>query len=355
VPTTQDRPLTPRRPRTRPLRLLANLAVTAVLTAVVAAATAGSVRADSFLRTEAYAFFTGYRTESWCLGDYEARLDGADLRGPHFAVTYLCRFIEDDTPAAVHAEFAGTPALAEGTELIVAQAALAPIYEPEAEEAAVDVWIEAGEQRIDLAGLPESWAYVAIAVPAGEDAVLWVEDDGRAQGLSLRTGARVEPVASYYNGIGFSADGTARYEFEDVRFGDTRYRAYVRCSGHASATRQAWHPELGWAAEGTSFLTVKLNWCHLFENDSGEEVLQWDLHHELSLVSADGDPIPLLWDEEPVDNKYRLLVTAVFAVPDDLAEVRLDFTPFGDLHNLREGGEFHLADTPDAVELAFSF
>lgn len=343
-------------PTTR-YRLLTPLIALALLTPAVAATAAGSVRADSFARTEAYALFTGSGTESWCLDDNEARLTDADLRGPHFAVSFLCGFIEADAPAAVDAAFAGTPVLADGTELLAVQSALTPVYRPEAEPAVVEVWVEAGAERIDLAGLPVPFGYVAVAVPAGEDAVLWVEDDGRAQGLSLRTGARVEPVTSYYNGVGFAAAGTASYEFEKVQVRNAHHGGRASCGGHASATRQVWHPELGWAAVGTSFLTVKLNWCHVFEDhESGEETLRWELHPELSLTSADGAPTPLRWDEEPAtDDGDRLLVTAVFSVPEDLTELRVDFTPLGDLYDLSAGGEFSFADTPDAVELAFEF
>ncbi|GAA2277334.1 hypothetical protein GCM10009853_034410 [Glycomyces scopariae] len=340
--------------RIRPLRALANAAVVLTVSAAVGATAAGSVAADSFVRTEAYELFTGQDTESWCIGDYDALTVGADLRGPHFAFSYLCRFAEDETPAAVHAAFAGTPALAEGTELLAVQSSLEPVYLPEVGAEAVDVWIEVGPERIDLAGLPVAFGYLAVAVPAGEDAVLWVEDDGRAQGLSLRTGDRVEPVASYYNGLASEAVDTARYEFADVQVRNSSRGGTALCGGYASATRQTWHPELGWAAEGTSFLTVELNWCHVLDDGSGTDVLRWELDPELALVSADGTPTPLQWTEDPGEDD-RLLVAAVFAVPEDLAELRLDFVPLGDLHDLVGGGDYYFGDTPEAAELVFRF
>jgi hypothetical protein len=68
-------------------------------------------------------------------------------------------------------------------------------------------WVQAGDRAFDLDRVPRYLEWVVVTVHVGESVALWVEDHGRAQGLDLRTGERIDPVAAYYNGIGFHSDG----------------------------------------------------------------------------------------------------------------------------------------------------
>ncbi|HEX2143269.1 MAG TPA: hypothetical protein VHG10_02055 [Glycomyces sp.] len=320
--------------------------------AAAALTTAGSAEPGSFALTGPYELFSGADEGSWCLNHPDSRSDGADLRGPHFALSFRCQFIQSEIPWTMHAEFETLPKLADDTEMLAVQFALSPKYQPEAEAGPVDIWIEAGTERFDLHGLPGSGDFAAVTVPNGDDAILWVEDEGRAQGLSLRTGERIDPVASYYDGIPAEADDWQifRYEKVLVRHSHDAYR--LTCAGPAEVTRHTWLPDQGWAAEGRVFIAVKLSWC-----DDFKDIVRWELDSEAALVVFEGGQptAPVHWSEAPESDRERLMVTAVFEVAHDNSDVRMDFTPVGHLENLREDEDYYFTETPEATEWTFEF
>ncbi|WP_100445414.1 hypothetical protein [Glycomyces xiaoerkulensis] len=339
----------PRSRQTIP-RTLAPLAA-----AALAAAGCGDIAPTE--TTGTYELFTGTGGSAWCDRGDEARLqeDGADLVGPHFAVSFLCHYAGTEAPEQVAAaveELADLPQVIDGAELLVNQIALAPTYEPVAEDGEVTAWIEAGEERFDLDALPLAGGYVAVTVPTGTDAVLWVEDEGRSQGLDFRTGAQVEPVTAYYNGLSRDAVDLDGYAYEEVQILNNRKSYELTCSsGWGQATRSVWSEERGWPSDGTVYLEIEFNWC-----DAYEGVVDWRLDQEaaLSLQGGDDPVAPISWEESSIEND-RILVTAVFEAPADAEELTVEFTPVGNLETLNGGEDYAFADGPESTEWTMSF
>lgn len=311
--------------------------------------------------TEAYELVTGDTESSWCAPEDDSRRleSGADLRGPHFALSLMCSYTGTAIPDPIAADVAALGELPEpesDTEFVLAQFALADTYDPEAETEQGDVaaWIEAGERELELEALPVPGGYVAVAVPVGEAAVLWVEDDGRAQGLDLRTGAQVDPVAAYYNGLSTEPVVVDEFAYEDVTIlnGTDAYR--LACgSDTLQGHRAVWREDRGWAAEGTVHLEVSFSWCGY--EDPG---IAWHLD-EAALTVETGDDVAeaLSWEAidlgEEFDGDTRHV--AVFAIPEDAAAATLVFTPVGDLENLDGGDDYAFLDTPEPIERELAF
>ncbi|MQM24778.1 hypothetical protein [Glycomyces albidus] len=300
-------------------------------------------------RTEAYELLTGAGGDSpWCaMGDDAWFLDqGADLKGPHFALSIQCRYQGTEIPESLQQNgsdaLADLPAAAGGVELLVAQVAASPIYEPEFGEGEVASWIQVGDERLDLETLPADGEFVAVAAPEDEDAVLWVEDEGRAQGLDLRSGERVDPVAGYYNGLAVEAARLEGFYYEDFEVSDGRDSWFLTCPAPwANATRNAWLEDRGWAGEGQVFLTVSFNWCHRYDT------LVWVLDPETA-VTVDGAS-PAYWNgEETVSGSMD--VDAVFTVPEDADDIAITFTPFGHVESAEDGEAWAFMESPTPTE-----
>lgn len=303
-------------------------------------------------RTEAYELVTAETDSTWCAsGDEWWFFDlGADLVGPHFSVSLLCHYEGTEVPEPVaerSPDLADLPEAADGTELLINQFALEPNLPLEFEEGEVAAWIAIGEERIDLDALPAPGSLLAVAAPTDEDAVLWVEDDGRAQGLSLRSGDQVEPIMAYYNGLStdvvqgdsFSAEAT-------VLNGDKAWDLTCH-SDFLEGDRSVWREDLGWAAEESVFLQVTFNWCTYEDN------LVWHLDPEASLAAQPGaEPVaPLSMSAEALpDTGGTLRYTAVFSIPENSRTLLMILTPVGDLENIVEGDDYAFLDTPAPSE-----
>jgi hypothetical protein len=312
------------------------------LLAALALGAAGGADAGSFARTAPFELISGVERDSWCaVGDDAYVLDAsADLRGPHFSFSLRCLFQDDAIPrklAAVGSDLEHVVPAEDGSEFLIAQIAHKAEYEPEHRTEAVRTsgWIQAGNERIDLDGIPTAGRYFVLSVPVGEDAVLWVDDAGRAQGIDLRTGAQVDPVGAYYNGLRSRAVEIGGYNTGRIDTYSGRSTGYVRCAnGSGTARRQVWREDLGWAAEGTVFLEVRFNWCSEFEFST------WELDRERA-VMVDRDT-PLSWTATELEGGWDELAI-VFAVPADADEITVDFTPYGDLES-NEFGPLMLAE-----------
>ncbi|MEU5155909.1 hypothetical protein [Glycomyces sp. NPDC021274] len=333
----------------KPLIALAALALTAT-----------GCSAIPFLeRTDAHELVTGATDTAWCAnGDDSWLLGGAaDLTGPHFGLSILCHFEGTTMPeeAADHAtELAELPELADDTEILVNQIALGPNYAAEFEDdpSQVTAWIESGDERFDLDAIPAPGDFLALTVPAGESAVLWIEDDGRAQGLDLRTGEQVEPVAAYYNGLATNVVQGDSFAAEVTVLNDAQAWDLSCHSDFLEGDRSVWREDLGWAAEGSVFLQVTFNWCTYEDN------LIWHLDPDASLAAQpDGEPLaPLSMSaEELPDTGGTLRYTAVFSVPENSESLKLILTPVGDLENIVDGDDYAFLDTPEPSERELTF
>jgi hypothetical protein len=270
----------------------------------------------------------------------------ADLRGPHFALSIQCHYQGAEIPESLKQGAADAlvdlPEAEGGVELLVNQVAVSPIYEPEFAAGEVVSWIQVGDERLDLEALPAVGEFVAVAAPEDEDAVLWVEDDGRAQGLDLRSGERAEPVPGYYNGLAVEAARLDGFYYEDFEVSDGSDSYFLTCpTPWANATRNAWLDGRGWAPEGQVFLTVSFNWCHRFDS------LVWVLDPETA-VTVDGAG-PAAWNEEET-NSGSTDVDAVFTVPEDAGEIAIVFTPFGHVESAEDGESWAFVDSPSPTE-----
>ena len=333
--------------------------ITSTLAPLVALALSATACAEiePLETTGVYELVSQSTGQTSCEPGDEARLleAGADLVGPHFAISFLCHFSGSSVPDEVveaAEELADLPTLVTGAELLINQIAFAPTYEPEATGGSVTAWIEAGDQLIDLNALPLSGSIFAVNVPAGEDAVLWVEDEGRAQGLDFRTGAQIDAAAAYYNGIGLGTVETDGFAYEEISVLNRSDAYRLTCSsGWGEVTRNVWSPDHGWAEDGTVFVTVDLRWC-----DDFEDILRWELDQKASVTIDGGDgPLPPVdWTQYDADND-RLGIRAVFEAPAASAELTVAFTPVGNLKNLSGGEDFAFVDTPETTDWQVSF
>ncbi|THV28964.1 hypothetical protein [Glycomyces paridis] len=308
--------------------------------------------------TEVYSLFTGDADSAWCVPGDESRLleSGADLRGPHFALSLMCSFTGTEIPDAVDSgDLSELQEADADTEFVIAQFALSDAYEAEAETGEVaGVWIEADGEKLALDALPAPGGYIALTVPTGGDVVLWVEDEDRAQGIDLRSGERVEPVAAYYSGLTTDPVVIDQFAYEDLSIVNDTDAYRVTCgSDTLEGQRSVWREELGWAEEGTVFLEVSFTWCSY--EDPG---ILWHLG-EGSLAARTGDaPAQALsWTEFELGEEFHgdLRYEAVFAIPEEAAAATLVFTPIGDLENLDGGADYAFAYTPDPIERELVF
>jgi hypothetical protein len=334
----------------KPLVTLATLALTAT----------GCSSIPFLDRTEAHELITGATDTTWCAQGDASWLLGfaADLTGPHFGLSIICHFEGTEMPeeAADHVtELADLPGLADDTEILINQIALGPNYSAEIAEdpSKVTAWIESGDERFDLDTIPEPGSFIALTVPADATAVLWIEDEDRAQGLDLRTGEQVEPVEAYYNGLGtdlFQGDG---FVAEEVTVLNDEKAWDLTCgSDFLEGDRSVWREDQGWAPEESVFLEVKYNWCAYEDN------LVWHLDPEGSLVANIGTtavaPLSMASEELP-DTGGTIRYTAVFAIPATDVSVTLALTPIGDLENIADGDDYAFLDTPKPIERELIF
>ncbi|MEU5870491.1 hypothetical protein AB0A73_02910 [Glycomyces sp. NPDC047369] len=291
-------------------------------------------------RTEPFEFFHGSGSPLWCADGDDAWVgdEGMHLLGPHFAVTVQCRFSGEELPAAVAAWSSGLtemPKAENGSEFVVNQVAAEP-YEPEFGYAPTSAWVAVGDREFELAQVPQLGDWVVLSAPVDQDAVLWVEDDGRAQGVDMRTGERVDPVFAYYNGLKADAE-LAAYAYEGIEIADGAGTGWVSCGASgAVAHRRIWREGPGWAAEGHVYLVVELSWCKDLDS------FAWNLDRERSVVIASGEAAETVeWTETEAEN--GVVVSAVFEIPDYDAEVSIDFTPVGEVVD-HEGGRWEFRE-----------
>ncbi|WP_157930540.1 hypothetical protein [Glycomyces xiaoerkulensis] len=332
--------------------------------AVLALSTSACAAIEPLETTGLYELFESPAPESECGRDDSSSLyeDDADLRGPHFAVSFSCHFAATEVPEQVAAEaeeLAGLPQLIDGAELLINRIAPAPYFEPEDQTAtsgAEDHWVEAGGERIDLDHMPVPGNYIAVSVPSGEDAVLWVEDEGRTQGLDFRTGDRVDPVAAYYNGVSLKKRKDDGWKYEDVKlWKGGRYWEIGCWSDWSYVTRALWDRERGWAPAGSAWLTVDFWWCggdHTFDE------VTWELDTERAIKVWDGDRYldPVDWSETENRGEERGLdVTVVFEVPVETDVLIADFTPVSEIIEHETGDRYRLRNLPEATEWMYLF
>lgn len=324
------------------------------LFAAASLTTAGSVGPDAFLRTEPYELVTGVDRDAWCdHGDDASVLyDPADLRGAHFALSLTCMYEVPAIPpeiAALIADLEHTPPASEGAEFLIAQASKRAAFQPEHSslDHHLEAWIQVGDERVALDSAPIDGSYLVLSVPVDEQAVLWVADDGRAQGLDLRTGAQVDRIEAYYDQISLSTVDLPGFDTENIDVYNSRVSGHVGClTTFGEASRAVWRDDLGWAAEGTVFIEVRSRWCTRFDE------VTWELDQEKA-VTIDGEA-PLSWIATVADDTQWDEITTVFAVPEDTVDITIDFTPYGDL-DTEKYGELHLVDRLPSFEWVAKF
>ncbi|MCD0443318.1 hypothetical protein LO763_06720 [Glycomyces sp. A-F 0318] len=316
-------------PRTAPFAALP-------LLAAVALGAAGSADADSFARTAPYELLTDVEPDPWCDDGEDAYVldTAADLRGPHFSLSLRCLFQDDAIPRDLAASDPGLEHVVpveDGAEFLIAQVARQADYTSEhgTDADRTTAWIQAGGERFDLAGVPAAGRYLVLSVPVGEDAVLWVEDTGRAQGLDLRTGEQVDPVGAYYSDLLLGTIEIDGYDTGKVEVYNSRGSGHVRCPQDSVwAHRFVWREDLGWAEPGTVFLELRFGWC------ARSDAFTWELDRE-SAVTVDRDA-PLSWTATELEGGWDHLAL-VFAVPEDADAITVDFTPYGDIEHVEAG------------------
>jgi hypothetical protein len=250
------------------------------------------------------------------------------------------------------------PPAQDGTEFLLVQVAEQAEYIAEhgTDPAWLSAWIQAGGERLELESVPEYGQFLVLSVPVDETAALWVEDDGRAQGLDLRSGERLEPLAPYYEDIGFWAESATGIDYSDVEFEGPSGSWTVGCSSNRTEfTRSMWLEDYGWAPEGSVFLQVEFWWC------TGEDVYEnciWTLDETRALVVSSGSDIaePIGWskvDSASVEGGQRHLV--VVAVPAEARELQVVFAPVGELTERDSGDRYSLAELPPVTEWTVQF
>lgn len=328
--------------------LLAALALTAV----------GSVASDSFLRTEALTLVTGADPEPWCDDAAPDDLADAVLRGAHFSFGLSCRFERAAIPepqAALSEDLAHMPPAEPGVAFLFAQFASRAAYPPDLryDAARLTSWIEVGSERLDLDSAPEADDFLILSAPDEAPVVLWVEDAGRAQGLDLRTGERVEPVAAYYEDLEFWTVTVDGYDYVDLLYRNGPGGGWLMCCSYswAELTRSAWTESLGWAPEGEVFLTVRFDWCGADYNE-----VEWRLDTDTALIVFSGSAIvaPAEWTVE-TDEFGAEVHQAVYAVPADTEGFAVMFLPLGEAVEKETGEVFHPVEVPTATSWLVEF
>ncbi|WP_205323684.1 hypothetical protein [Glycomyces sp. YM15] len=245
-----------------------------------------------------------------------------------------------------------------GVEFLIAQVALQADYLPEykSDPAWVTAWIEVDGERIDLGAPPSAGRYLVLSAPIGAEARLWVEDDGLAQGLDLRTGAPLDRLEPYYSEPGFWTESEGEFNTLDAYFVSGGRSWTLTChSNRVEFTRSMWLEDYGWAPEGSVFLQVEFWWC------TGEGVYDcgvWTLDTERSLFVRTGSEVwlPTGWtmrDHHSAAHGQRH--TAVVEVPATESEFRVDFAPIGELEEAGTGEVFRLGKFPDVFSWNVGF
>ncbi|GAA2277343.1 hypothetical protein GCM10009853_034420 [Glycomyces scopariae] len=304
-------------------------------------------------RTESHDFSFGGDSDPWCENgdEFWTGDEGVHILGPHFTVTVECRFVSEELPAQVAARssaLADKPKAADGSEFVINQVSLERMdahygYAPTA------AWVTIGDQRFDMDEAPQHGDWVVLTAPVDEEAVLWVEDDGRAQGVDMRTGERIDPVFGFYNNVSSTTDLFSGYRYDEVEFDHGDEYTWLACEyDGGSAWRNPWDEELGWASEGHVFLTVGLGWCRDFDE------FTWNLDRQRSITLASGEAVePVAWREFALDG-MGIEVQAVFEIPDYDAEITIAFTPVGEV--VDEGGElWEFREEPEPTEWTATF
>ncbi|THV28960.1 hypothetical protein [Glycomyces paridis] len=330
-------------------RLATVLAALAVLAATGLGA-AGSVGPGAFLRTAPLTLLTGEEREPWC---DEAELDGADLRGAHFSLSLRCSFERRAVPPAnarLTAAFPDLPPAEPGSALLFVQFATRPALLPDVRTDAdhLAAWIAVGDNRIDLDGVPGPGEYLVLAVPETGAVVLWVEDAGRAQGLDLRSGERIDPIEVYYGGPEFATVTVEGYEYEDqVYRKDLVSDWWILSNSHGvvDLTRTAWSETLGWAEDGSVYLRVRVGWWRVFRHG------EWRLDTERSLTAFDGSEAvePAEWSVEADEYGFEWHVVE-FVVPADEPGFAVLFMPTGEYVEDETGDVFRPEEPAPATE-----
>ncbi|MCH7229876.1 hypothetical protein L0U85_03235 [Glycomyces sp. L485] len=336
-----------------------SLTTLAPLAAVMLSATA-CAEIEPLETTGVYEIFTGSSENPWCGREDEAWLGdaGADLMGAHFAVTMLCQFAVDEVPehmAEQTERLADLPLLVDGAELLINQLALTPTHQPEDGGGPLEVWVEAGDRRIDLKALPPRGGFVAVSVRAGEDAVLWVEDDGRAQGLDFRTGEQVDPVLAYYNEVELGAFELDGYEYEDVLMRSSESIWHTTCtSPWGEVTRGVWNEDRGWATEGTVFIVVAFRWCGSESSFEGKASWLLDLERAVRVSDGDSTYAPVDWTKRNATGN-AVMEKTVFEVPAEATGVTVEFVPVGDMHDNQRDEGLTLVDSLEVTVWEVNF
>jgi hypothetical protein len=321
------------------------------LLAAASLTAAGSAEAGSFLRTETYELVTGADPDRWCGPDEDPYVgdDWADLRGAHFALSLSCLFHAPSIPdrlAAEAPELQYLPAAVPGDEFLIVQVAHQALYFPEIEASTTESWIMAGAKRVYLGAPPAAGTFLALTVPAGAETVLWVEDAGRAQGLDLRTGARVDPVEGYYSGPAFATFTGEAFDYDEIRFGNASGGWRISCDNDgARVSRTMWTDQLGWAPEGSVYLAVWFWWCG--EDTFDETTWELDKDGAFDVMIGMESVERLQWDETPATGEWGGTIhELVFEVPVAQHEFKLLFTPTGELTESSNGEVFEMMSRP---------
>ncbi|MEV3935977.1 hypothetical protein AB0K52_08390 [Glycomyces sp. NPDC049804] len=274
--------------------------------------------------TAPYEMYHGSTPEPWCAEGEDGYVLSMDsiLQGPHFSTGIQCRYSGEQFPREVAEQLpslADLPRAEDGSEFLANNLTSSPDADIfDAVGWPVRSWVQIGDQEFDLDAPPQRGDWIVVTAPTDADAVLWVEDDGRAQGLDLRTGERVEPVAAYYTGLADTSDILGGFKYEMYFADDPEDGLSCEYNG-GDAWRTPWFEGLGWAPEGTVYLSVFTLWC----DQIGE--YSWNLD-PASITLASGEAAePVDWIETPTD--VGLEIRALFVIPDFDSEVTIAFKP----------------------------
>lgn len=197
-------------------------------------------------------------------------VEDGELVGPHFGLAIervtVADALEHPTGREPpdHEERPGNFRAPDGHQLVVAVldwhllAANQVIRSPD-DTAQLRIWIETGEHTVEMNALPDPAGIAVAAVRDGEDALLVVEDAGREQSISLRTGRRHLSIDGYYSianqDLDYRYDAAGRaaiaVSLRIVEEGDVTVELDI-----SSARRTPWDPGQGWAPSGRAWLRI---------------------------------------------------------------------------------------------------
>lgn len=301
--------------------------------------------------TESYEFYSGNDPDPWCAEDESAYVLSEDsiIEGPHFSTGVQCRYTGEQLPHEVAwrtPSIADLPRAEDGSEFIANHLTTSPDMDLfDVMGWAVRAWVQVGDQEFELGAPPLQGDWIVVTAPTDVAAVLWVEDDGRSQGLDLRTGERVDPVFAYYTGLAESSDLFSGFKYESYFANEPSDGLSCQYDG-GNAWRSPWSEELGWAPDGSVYLTVFTFWC----DQIGE--YSWSLD-PASITLASGEAVDSeAWFETPVDGGVQ--IEAVFLIPDIDSEVTIAFEPVTAAVS-EDGREMEFQDEFAVTEWSASF